>query len=670
MTKKLLSWVLFVVMLWAMTPVIPSPASAATGAGVKLELVSAGERTADSAEIFKLVFSAKTPTTIEAFNAVFSYDKNMIAPTLSSASHADFTGVGDNSQAAAVLNQPFAVLLQASVQGAPAGLFTVEKTLWQETTNREAFAVTLHKSSDKADTNGSYLGLFEFYFRFKTGYTKADITADTFKFGDFTDGATTVFDQFFPKSTSIRYGIELSANLQNTPKVQYYWGYQNQTAYPNSIDEIVYPEVTSDGNGSNTGNTGGGGGGGGGAATTTATTLPAGDGTVAIAYTKYGTTVTLDLPTAKINEVIAKAEGGVATFDVSKVTDTTSVAMPKAALAKIAGAGLGAAIKFPRATMTLDPDAVDSIAAQTSGSSVNVEYKQLKVADLSPAQREAVRGSDVIVEINITNGAQKITSFDGKLTVSVPYSGPTPAAVWYLNDLGELEKIPCQYDSATRTVTFTVNHLSVFIVGLADGAEADAENEANATPPETSPPEAPFRDVTGADWFYNAVMWAYTNNLMNGTAADIFSPNASLTRGMVVTVLYRQTGSPAVAGGVPFEDVAAGMYYSDAVNWAAASGIVSGYGDGRFGPENDVTREQMAAILNNFVNYQGLDLRETRQIVIFEDDAAIAAYAKDAVGRLVRAGVITGKPGNLFDPQGNATRAEYATMLMRFLGTN
>jgi hypothetical protein len=161
---------------------------------------------------------------------------------------------------------------------------------------------------------------------------------------------------------------------------------------------------------------------------------------------------------------------------------------------------------------------------------------------------------------------------------------------------------------------------------------------------------------------------------------------------MIVTILYRLAGSPVnpitdidvgdeVPGSShigpaigayassPFSDVAQGEYYTDAVIWAAANGIVSGYGNGKYGPEDNITREQLATILNNYANKKGLPLPETRDYPGFNDDRDIANYAKEAIERFFKAEVINGKPGNLFDPKGNATRAEVAAMLMNFLKT-
>jgi hypothetical protein len=137
---------------------------------------------------------------------------------------------------------------------------------------------------------------------------------------------------------------------------------------------------------------------------------------------------------------------------------------------------------------------------------------------------------------------------------------------------------------------------------------------------------------------------------------------------MIVTILYRMEDSPGVSGlANPFSDVSADKYYSNAVIWAAANGIVSGYGGSKYGPEDNITREQLSTILNNYAKFAGIDLPVVREYSGFNDDADIANYAKEAIEQFFRAAIVDGKPNNLFDPKGNATRAEVATMLMNFM---
>ena len=182
-----------------------------------------------------------------------------------------------------------------------------------------------------------------------------------------------------------------------------------------------------------------------------------------------------------------------------------------------------------------------------------------------------------------------------------------------------------------------------------------------------TPSETKFNDVSANDWFASAVDYVTGKGMMNGTADNTFSPKANTTRGMVVTVLYRLENQPSTSA-ASFTDVASGAYYANAVAWANANGIVSGYGSGKFGPNDKVTREQLAAILYRYAQYKKYDVSvgEDTNILSYDDAQSISSYAIPAIQWACGAGVVTGKSGNKLDPKGNATRAEVAAMLMRF----
>ena len=171
-----------------------------------------------------------------------------------------------------------------------------------------------------------------------------------------------------------------------------------------------------------------------------------------------------------------------------------------------------------------------------------------------------------------------------------------------------------------------------------------------------------FSDVSANAWYADAVEYVSDNGIMNGTSATTFSPESSMTRAMLVTVLYRASGSPAVTGSANFTDVSSNAYYTDAVAWASANGIVTGYGNGRFGSNDPVNRAQIAAIL---WRYAGSPNAESGQD--FADENTIPTYASTAVDWARANGVVNGKEGNRFDPQGNATRAQVATILRNYL---
>lgn len=182
-----------------------------------------------------------------------------------------------------------------------------------------------------------------------------------------------------------------------------------------------------------------------------------------------------------------------------------------------------------------------------------------------------------------------------------------------------------------------------------------------------APVGLPFADVSGSDWFYNDVRYVYEKGIMDGTGIDRFSPNAPLTRAMIVTILYRMAGSPSVSGSSDFTDVAAGKWFAKAVAWAAANGIVNGYGSGLFGPNDPVTREQLAAILYRYAVYGGMTAVTLEEnLGSFADTAQLSAYAIQAMNWAVGQGLINGSGSNLV-PKAQATRAQVAAIIHRYL---
>ena len=177
----------------------------------------------------------------------------------------------------------------------------------------------------------------------------------------------------------------------------------------------------------------------------------------------------------------------------------------------------------------------------------------------------------------------------------------------------------------------------------------------------------PFTDVSEKDWFYSDVMFVYENGLMLGTSKTLFSPHGTATRGMMATILWRMEGSPVPKGKNSFTDVEAGKWYADAITWTAENGIFAGYGKDKFGPDDPITREQLAAIFYRYADYTGYDLTVKGNLDKFKDADKITDYAKTAMQWAVGSGLMKGKSGNLLDPQGTATRAEIAAMLHRFI---
>ena len=178
-------------------------------------------------------------------------------------------------------------------------------------------------------------------------------------------------------------------------------------------------------------------------------------------------------------------------------------------------------------------------------------------------------------------------------------------------------------------------------------------------------PSARFRDVNENDWFHEAVDFAIANGLFNGMSDTTFEPNTPMTRAMLVTVLWRYAGQH-MEGSNTFSDVPNGQWYTDAVAWAAYNNIVGGVGNNRFNPNGNVTREQMATILYRYAASIGIDTSARADISGYPDARNVSSYATDAMRWAVAMGLINGSEGKLL-PQGNATRAQVATILMRFI---
>ena len=178
--------------------------------------------------------------------------------------------------------------------------------------------------------------------------------------------------------------------------------------------------------------------------------------------------------------------------------------------------------------------------------------------------------------------------------------------------------------------------------------------------------DLPFRDVIVSDWFYSSVKYTYQNGIISGATSTEFRPNAKITRGMIVTILWRMEGSPKVTGVKDFTDVK-GQYYYDAVRWAAKYGVVNGYGDGRFGPNANITREQLATILCNYAKYKKKYTSATVNTSKYKDWNRVSSYARASMQWAIAKGVVTGKDnGTRVDPLGTASRGETAVMIYNY----
>ena len=334
-----------------------------------------------------------------------------------------------------------------------------------------------------------------------------------------------------------------------------------------------------------------------------------------------------------------------------------SVDIPKKSVEETAKEGVDLQIETPAGSVTFDQKAQTAITGAASSDTITIIVEQIENETLTEQQREMVNGHPV-VDLTVVSGGKVITDFKGgKAYISIPYElKPGEKAenlvVWYIADDGTMTEIPCKYNASAKCVEFTAEHFSTYAVGY------------NA--PEESPVN-PFTDVASSDWFYDAVNYVFENDLMKGISNTIFAPDSEVTRAMLVTILYRHEGEPPENGANPFSDVEAGQWYTDAISWAVAYGIVEGFPEGTFAPDNALTREQIVTILYRYAQKKGLATTKRADLSKYTDEGEIADWAQDAMAWANAEGVLNGRSETMLAPNGTATRAEIAALLMRFI---
>lgn len=195
----------------------------------------------------------------------------------------------------------------------------------------------------------------------------------------------------------------------------------------------------------------------------------------------------------------------------------------------------------------------------------------------------------------------------------------------------------------------------------------DGEVSDEPETPEQPSGDLPFNDVRTSDWFYDPVQYVYEEGLMTGTDATTFAPNLTTTRAMIVSILHRLEGSPTLSGTTPFDDVDEDAWYASAVRWAERAGVVNGTSDTTFAPNAAITREQQAAILCNYSVYKHERTDARANLSRYSDASDISAWARESMQWAVAEGLISGMTENTLAPQGNATRAQAAAILQRYL---
>lgn len=375
---------------------------------------------------------------------------------------------------------------------------------------------------------------------------------------------------------------------------------------------------------------------------------------IAVSVTIDGGKVKVIMDDKKIAEIIAQAtaSGGSekapgVTIDLSRVEGAETAELPAAAITALAEKAIAVTVKLPEAEVTLSAEAM-AILADSKGGAVTVEVRSVQQSELSELQAAAVRGLGIVINVDIYAGRSKI---DVPISISIPYTlKPNERAggvcLWHLNEDGTLTLMEASYNPSTGMLTAFIPHQSYFVLGYSAHICDD------------------FTDIAN-HWGFEHICWSIENGVMAGDGKGRFDPNGTMTRAMFAQVLYNMEGQPGTDIDNPFDDVA-GQWYKSAVLWAYEKGIVQGVGSGSFDPERKITRQEMAAMLHAYAGFKGYSIPENRPYQNFADQDLIGAWAETEVKKLFEAGVFSGKPGNLFDPTGQATRAEAATMLRQF----
>lgn len=303
----------------------------------------------------------------------------------------------------------------------------------------------------------------------------------------------------------------------------------------------------------------------------------------------------------------------------------------------------------------------DSLVSVGANCTKTVSGDRIIVTYTAPSRPSGDSGSsdsgDYLITVDRVSGG-RVTVQPGRAD-----KGDTVTITVYPNDGYELDELVVT-DSRGNEIDLDARSATRFTFTMPGGkvtVEASFVREGG----QSQTPQTTFMDVPASAWYYDAVEYVYENGLMSGVSGGWFAPNDTLTRAMLVQTLYAMEGRPAAAS-AGFADVASGDWYASAVNWAAANGVVSGVSETGFGPNNALTREQLALILYRFAQYKGYDVTGTSNLAAYADGSSVSGWAAEAMGWAVDAGLISGVGGNQIAPTGTASRAQVAQILMNF----
>ena len=380
-------------------------------------------------------------------------------------------------------------------------------------------------------------------------------------------------------------------------------------------------------------------------------TMPAGDVTVTAGFTRIssGSTTPTKTPSQQAVDKIESAKDG-STVEIKLSTGSTK--LDKEVFEELAGRDVTLEISLPGGvSWTVNGQDIPENADLTDlDLGVTLDASTIPVSVVN-----TITGAVDTIQISLKHDGE----FGFTMTLSAPL-GKTNAGYWanlywYNERTEELEFQQAARIARDGTAEFDLDHASDYAIVIDDRSH--------------EPVDLPFNDVPESYWAYDAIQYVYGEGLMAGTSGSAFSPEGTTTRGQIVTILWRLSGSPVVNYLMDFDDVDPAAYYAEAIRWATSEGIAGGYGGGVFGPDDPITREQLAVMLHRYAQHEGFDVSigEDTNILSYADAFTVSEYAVSALQWACGAGIISGTgDGSTLTPQGEATRAQAAVMLMRF----
>ena len=423
----------------------------------------------------------------------------------------------------------------------------------------------------------------------------------------------------------------------------------------------------------------------GGSSGSTITVPVSGDSaSVSVSASVSNTTATVKAPTtAQLDKVIGESvKTGEVTIDVSGLKkDIASVSIPTETVKAIEKAvsdpdndADALTVKLTDGSVTFDAKALAAVVDQAKGSTVQLNLDNIGESKLKSAQKTAIKDMDVqaVYDAYMTSNGQRISDFKGgKAAVTVSYTlkdGQTGrgVVVWYVADDGKTAEVPTAYND--KTVSFTVEHFSNYVIAY------DAQRAAVCPKDDTCPISA-FSDASATAWYHDGVHYVLESGIMNGVGNGKFGPGNATSRAMIAQILWNMEGKPVVNYAMRYTDVDADAWYAEAVRWATAQGIMNGYGGadgGKFGPNDDMTREQLVTIMYRYAQMKKVDVSigEDTNILSYDDAFDVSEWAIPAMQWAVGAEIVNGTSASTLSPKNNASRAEIATIVMRYCEKN